>query len=24
MVKVVQDLNKRVEELEARISGSIW
>jgi hypothetical protein len=24
MVKVVQDLNKRVEELEAKISGSIW
>ena len=23
MVKVVQDLNKRVEELEAKISGSI-
>jgi hypothetical protein len=24
MVKVVQDLNKRVEELEAKISGSVW
>jgi len=24
MVKVVQDLNKRIEDLEVKISGSVW